>query len=69
MLDPQDRRHATLVPPRRAVLEAARELFTEHGCVATPIGAIAARAGVSPETVYASYAPRRTRSGGGCCWS
>jgi AcrR family transcriptional regulator len=42
------------------VLEAARELFTEHGYVATTIGAIAARAGVSLETVYAAFGNKRS---------
>lgn len=39
---------------RRAVLEAARELFVEHGYAATPVAAIARRAGVAVDTVYAS---------------
>ena len=39
---------------RRAVLAAARELFTEHGYAATSIAAIAARAGVAVDTVYAA---------------
>ena len=39
---------------RRAVLSAARELFTEHGYAATSISAIAARAGVAVDTVYAA---------------
>jgi AcrR family transcriptional regulator len=42
------------------VLDAARELFAEHGYVATTIGAIAARAGVSPETVYAAFGNKRS---------
>ncbi len=42
------------------MLDAARELFAEHGYVATPIGAIAARAGVSPETVYAAFGNKRS---------
>jgi AcrR family transcriptional regulator len=39
---------------RRAVLRAARELFTEQGYAATSIAAIAARAGVAVDTVYAA---------------
>jgi AcrR family transcriptional regulator len=39
---------------RSAVLAAARELFTERGYAATSIGAIAARAGVAVDTVYAA---------------
>ena len=39
---------------RAAVLDAARELFTERGYAATPMTAIADRAGVALDTVYAS---------------
>ena len=39
---------------RRAVLGAARELFTERGYASTSIAAIAARAGVAVDTVYAA---------------
>jgi AcrR family transcriptional regulator len=39
---------------RRAVLAAARELFTEQGYAATSITAIAGRAGVAVDTVYAA---------------
>jgi AcrR family transcriptional regulator len=39
---------------RRAVLFAARELFAEQGYAATSIAAIAARAGVAVDTVYAA---------------
>jgi AcrR family transcriptional regulator len=39
---------------RSAVLSAARELFTERGYAATPISAIADRAGVAVDTVYAA---------------
>jgi AcrR family transcriptional regulator len=41
------------------VIVAARELFMEQGYVATTIRSIAARAGVSPETVYASFGTKR----------
>jgi AcrR family transcriptional regulator len=39
---------------RRAVLDAARELFAENGYAATSIAAIAQRAGVAVDTVYAA---------------
>ncbi|WP_209308866.1 TetR/AcrR family transcriptional regulator [Blastococcus sp. CT_GayMR16] len=39
---------------RLAVLGAARELFTQHGYAATSIAAIAQRAGVAVDTVYAA---------------
>jgi AcrR family transcriptional regulator len=39
---------------RRAVLLAARELFAGHGYAGTSISAIAARAGVAVDTVYAA---------------
>lgn len=40
---------------RRVVLEAARRLFLERGYAATTVGAIAADAGVSMETVYKAF--------------
>ena len=39
---------------RRAVLTAARDLFAERGYAGTSIAAIAARAGVAVDTVYAA---------------
>src|SRR6476469_1765593 len=39
---------------RRAVVEAARELFVEHGYAGTTIDAVADRAGVSRKTVFTS---------------
>jgi AcrR family transcriptional regulator len=39
---------------RHAVLQAARELFTTRGYVATRVGQIAERAGVAVDTVYAT---------------
>jgi AcrR family transcriptional regulator len=39
---------------RHAVLQAARALFTRHGYVDTAVADVAARAGVSVDTVYAS---------------
>jgi AcrR family transcriptional regulator len=44
---------------RRAVLDAARALFIENGYVATTIEAIASRASVSPETIYAAFKNKR----------
>ncbi|HEY6567662.1 MAG TPA: helix-turn-helix domain-containing protein [Actinomycetota bacterium] len=41
------------------MLESARALFIAHGYVATTIVAIAERAGVSPETVYAVFTTKR----------
>jgi AcrR family transcriptional regulator len=41
------------------VLDAARELFVARGYVATTIDAIAERADVSPETVYATFGNKR----------
>jgi AcrR family transcriptional regulator len=43
-----------------AVLEAARALFVERGYAATTIEAIAARAEVSPETIYATFRNKRS---------
>lgn len=42
------------------VLDAARELFVAYGYVATTITAIADTAGVSPETVYATFGTKRS---------
>ncbi|MBW0115466.1 TetR/AcrR family transcriptional regulator [Pseudonocardia abyssalis] len=39
---------------RRAVLDAARELFLAHGYAATTVAQIAERAGVNVDTLYAS---------------
>jgi AcrR family transcriptional regulator len=39
---------------RTAVLQAARELFAQQGYAATPISAVADRAGVAVDTVYAT---------------
>jgi len=39
---------------RRAILDAARRRFVEHGYAATTIAAVAADAGVSVETIYKS---------------
>src|SRR5207302_1078892 len=45
---------------RRAVLEAAKDLFVEMGYAATSVAAIASRAGLSPETVYAAFKNKRS---------
>jgi AcrR family transcriptional regulator len=44
---------------RRRVLETARRLFVEHGYAATTVAAVAAAAGVSPETVYQAVGGKR----------
>jgi len=48
------RRRQAAARTRAAILDAARELFTERGYTATPMTAIADRAGVALDTVYAS---------------
>jgi AcrR family transcriptional regulator len=45
---------------RRAILDAAHELFVERGYVAATIESIASRAGVSAETVYATFRNKRS---------
>lgn len=44
---------------RSAILDAARSAFIENGYVASSIAAIARRAGVSPETIYATFGTKR----------
>ena len=48
------RRRQAAAHTRAAILDAARDLFTERGYTATPMTAIADRAGVALDTVYAS---------------
>jgi AcrR family transcriptional regulator len=48
------RRRQAAARTRAAILDAARQLFTERGYAATPVAAIAERAGVALDTVYAS---------------
>ena len=48
------RRRQAAARTRAAVLEAARQLFSERGYTATPMTAIADRAGVALDTVYAT---------------
>jgi AcrR family transcriptional regulator len=45
---------------RGAILDSARALFVDRGYVATTILAIADRARVSPETVYAAFGTKRS---------
>jgi AcrR family transcriptional regulator len=54
------RRREQALATRRGILEAARELFVAGGYAATTIEALAARAGVSPETVYATFKNKRS---------
>jgi AcrR family transcriptional regulator len=48
------RRRQAAARTRTAILDAARDLFTARGYTATPMTAIAERAGVALDTVYAS---------------
>src|SRR5262249_18658816 len=48
------RRRQAAARTHAAILDAARELFTERGYTATPMTTIADRAGVALDTVYAS---------------
>lgn len=54
------RRKAQVEDTRTAILDAAIALFAEKGWVATTIAAIASKAGVSPETVYARFGNKKT---------
>jgi TetR/AcrR family transcriptional regulator of autoinduction and epiphytic fitness len=53
------RRREQAAATRRAVLDAARDLFVQRGYVSTTIDAIAGSARVSPETVYATFGTKR----------
>jgi TetR/AcrR family transcriptional regulator, regulator of autoinduction and epiphytic fitness len=53
------RRAAAAAATRTAVLDAALDLFLERGYASTTMDAIAARANVSPKTVYALLRNRR----------
>jgi AcrR family transcriptional regulator len=44
---------------RRRILDAALHLFVERGYAATTVAAVAAEAGVSPETIYLSVGGKR----------
>lgn len=52
------RRRAAAKESRRAIAAAARRLFLERGYTGTTMNAIAQAAGVSQETVYASFGPK-----------
>jgi len=52
------RRRAGAAQTRRAIADAARRVFLERGYAATTMAAIAAAAGVSHETVYATFGPK-----------
>jgi AcrR family transcriptional regulator len=54
------RRREQALATRRAIIESARTLFTERGYAATTIDAIAVDAGVSSETVYATFRNKRS---------
>ena len=54
------RRREQALETRRRVLEGARELFVEEGFVGATIEAIAARAEVSAETIYATFKNKRS---------
>ncbi len=53
------RRQQQAEATRAAILDAARELFTEKGWSATTITAIARSAAVAPETIYAHFGNKR----------
>src|SRR5262245_81310 len=65
---PSARRSDQAEQTRRRLLEAAFPLFVERSCAGTMIAAVAAKTGVSPETIYLSLggarsAQRRDRDG------
>src|SRR6266545_2689016 len=45
---------------RRRMLQAAGELFAEHGYGATTLQEVAARAGVAVQTIYFTFGNKRT---------
>lgn len=49
------RRREQAAGTRRAIIDAAEELFRRDGYAATPVAAIAARAGVAQKTVYLAF--------------
>jgi TetR/AcrR family transcriptional regulator of autoinduction and epiphytic fitness len=53
------RRQAQAADTRRAVLDAAGDLFATRGYAATSIDAIAAQAGVSRETIFKTFGTKR----------
>ena len=54
------RRQAQACETRRVILRAAHDLFVEQGYARTTITDIARTAGVSPETIYASFKNKAT---------
>jgi TetR/AcrR family transcriptional regulator, regulator of autoinduction and epiphytic fitness len=52
-------RRAQAEQTRRAILDAAAALFVEPGYAATPLTAIAARAGVAVQTVYKTFGSKQ----------
>ncbi|MEO6512735.1 MAG: TetR family transcriptional regulator [Nocardioides sp.] len=56
-------RQAQALSTRRAVLEAAGELFGRDGYAATTLAEVAARAGVSVDTVYKTFGSKRNLLG------
>ena len=54
------RRRAQARETQRAVLRAAHDLFVEQGYGRTTIAQVAERAGVSPETIYATFENKAT---------
>jgi TetR/AcrR family transcriptional regulator, regulator of autoinduction and epiphytic fitness len=57
------RREQQAEQTRLLVLDAAERLFKEHGYVGTSMAAVAAEAGVSPETVYGHFGSKRVLLG------
>lgn len=53
------RRRAQAEETRRAVVDAARDLFIERGYAGTTMDAIAQAAGVAVETIYATFRTKR----------
>jgi AcrR family transcriptional regulator len=53
------RRQAQARETRRQIVEAARKLFVEYGYAGATIEAIAQEAGVSPETIFATFGNKR----------
>lgn len=58
------RREAQAAQTRTDILTAARELFESAGFAATTISAVAARAGVSTQTVYAVFGSKAKLAAG-----
>jgi TetR/AcrR family transcriptional regulator of autoinduction and epiphytic fitness len=53
------RRQQQATQTRRAILDAAGALFVDPGYAATPLTAVAAKAGVAVQTVYAVFGSKR----------